>query len=479
MRGSFLVILAICGISAASATHAADSRCSNGLGYQPSSCLEEVGVDRCRELLDDDPDNFRIRLAVCDGLIADGNIQAARGLMESARLVHERNRSMLSLIARAESNIDELASTPPPPGPDAGVLDDYTKLRCERYQNAQACRDLLAMDANNPIANNVLGDLAFDAGRVMEAINHYLVVARSTTDTPTRLQDALAQRETSLQPCFRRGNSTALEACNANLIPGYDDEAQIRMRMGDLHLLAGRYGTARQAYGHASTGTDGEQRAAFVNDLARCDGTTTSTCSRAIQTASANRTFSPLLAGLYERRCSAVLTDGSDEAVAEFCESALDKVTADAAANIRNALAARNEPEPDPPPPPVDPWQEVAQNCASSVTANGWDLQHGACQSLAGADVAPDLEAFRETVRSELDGLRLDLCRNALEADALERARSLCTDQSASSFLTDTRSTITALVTAAEQAAAAAAAAAAVPGNQPLFADEGNFVVTF
>ena len=117
---------------------AAPDVCSNGLPVSPAKCLEDAGVEKCRELLDGDPKNIRIRLASCDGLVAIDRIEDAKGLLDSAKQIHAPGSANRNILDRALSNIDEGSRTPLSSAPSDDALRDYRLMRCVDYKNEQA-----------------------------------------------------------------------------------------------------------------------------------------------------------------------------------------------------------------------------------------------------------------------------------------------------------------------------------------------------
>ncbi len=455
--------------------------CSNGLPVNASPCLAQLGVERCRELLDEDPKDLPIRLAVCDGLAADGNIQGAKGLLESARRVHARDRPTLNLIDRAMSNLDERTQTAEPSVPSDDVLQDYMRLRCVTYKNERTCRELLAIEPELPEAHLVLGQIALDNGGTNDAISHLLIAIKSDTpatanEAKEALDQALVARSRELETCFSSSGSSALESCQANLITGYEDERQIQNRIGDLHMLAGRTEDAITAYKKMGGGEIGQARSSFATSVQQCEGGSLDACTEAIDQGNRLGDFSVLLPGLYEQRCRRALTSRDYDLASGHCESALEIVDSETGDSLKNALDRLRTAS--------DPWREIARSCATAVTENGWTLDNKDCLSIATANVSPELEDYKSRVRGELDALRVQQCRRALQNSDFDIAVSECREAANGSFLAGTRREITALVDRVEKPGTEIVDLDVVeppplPANEPLQTVAGDYVVTF
>lgn len=440
-----------------------DNACSRGLPVQASTCLQDGGLESCRSLLDQDPEDFPIRLAVCDGLVSEDNPQGAKGLMESASRVHRRS-STQQLIRRAIDNVDEYIAfqNRAEVATDSTVYEGQLRFRCLRLKKEAECKDLLFMNSEESEPNIILGEIAFEAGRFTEAVSRFKIASKTDPEpVKAKLEEALAARSNAMSPCFSGTTREALSACEVNLIPGYGDEGRIRLRIGDIHLLSKRYGDATDTYKHTSTGSTGESRARLAAGIQQCRENSIAPCNRAIDEARGNNLFRSLMPTVYKNRCLAALESNADERVREYCDNALGEMALADANEIRDILEQRAQP-------PEDPWQEIWRTCSGGINTYGWDTE--SCRSLANADVSSEQ---RDRVRTELDSLGINACRMVLERGDLNAARPVCDLTLQQAYLPETRTNINDMLADAEQTKLAQNNDAANPGTSVTPTDSG------
>jgi tetratricopeptide (TPR) repeat protein len=197
------------------------------------------------------PDNLDRRISLADSLITDSCYDAALHVLEAGEPLHPRSGALQGKLREVRSLLSEQTYFD---GLErAGETAKLSRhlLRCERLGDIAACDEALRVRPDDAQILVAKADALSQANRLAEALDIYTRARRNKTDDSTiaaKMAIVERKRQDLLNQCLSGAGTTALQACEAVLVRGSDDEFAIHKRKGMLLQSANEPAAALDAY---------------------------------------------------------------------------------------------------------------------------------------------------------------------------------------------------------------------------------------
>jgi hypothetical protein len=178
------------------------------------------------------------RLELADALVeATCYHEAVHVLEDGAKGQHHRNAELAARLRNARSLVTEQAYFEGKEQAELAAKLSRNLLRCTRLADLDACDEALKLKPDDSAILIAKGDALLKAGRAGEADAVARYARRLLPEdarVAAQLSAAAAQRAPLLERCRQGNDDPALQACQAALSKGADDEREILARMASL-----------------------------------------------------------------------------------------------------------------------------------------------------------------------------------------------------------------------------------------------------
>ena len=229
------------------------------------SCLSATGEDAitpCRQELLRDPGNLEIRFALSDAFITLGRYEDAVAVLRAGLERFPDNDRITRKLLLAESyqgekqliekqkNLDNASSH----SNKQNVQIRLSIIRCEKLKGEAAiaaCNEGLKLNPKQTELLTGRGNAWMDMDRFGNAILDYEAVMNidpGNRDAAEKLRVVQTKRKVRMAQCFQLDGLNGLNACDAVLLRGAEDEFAVQKRRAALLQKIGRKNEAMEAY---------------------------------------------------------------------------------------------------------------------------------------------------------------------------------------------------------------------------------------
>ena len=242
LRGlRFQLPLVVCALAALPGRALADTGASeHSVTPPPSTCqatpLPASLADE-RTALDQDPNAVDARIALAQALVDRGCYPDAISLLEAGAALRPRSSQLQSKLRAARSMLSEQKYFEGLGQAQENALQQRNLLRCQQLSDLVACDDALKSKPGDLTLLLAKADALLKSDRPAEAVS---IIQRAVQLNPTaasaqsKLAAAQAQRLAFVNRCQTMTGQSGVEACQAALLHGANDEFLVEARMGML-----------------------------------------------------------------------------------------------------------------------------------------------------------------------------------------------------------------------------------------------------
>ncbi|MGH8239091.1 MAG: tetratricopeptide repeat protein [Steroidobacteraceae bacterium] len=236
-------------------------------GTCKNSTSQSESVLAASKALERDARDLQARLQVADALMADNCVDDAVHLLEEGEAIHGRNAQLQSQLREARSMMREQTYFEGLNRAEEAAKLSHNLLRCTRLGDIEACDQALARQPGDPQIQLAKADALLQAKRPGEALPAYRR-AHELNPGDAAIEQKIAttqtQRRAFLDTCQNGTGQSALQACQAALWPGNDDEFAIRKRSGILLQASNQPAAALDSYIAANMLQQGDRSVALA-----------------------------------------------------------------------------------------------------------------------------------------------------------------------------------------------------------------------
>lgn len=236
-------------------------------GACKSSTSQSEAVLAASKALERDARDLEARLKVADALLADGCVDNAVHVLEEGEAIHGRNAQLQSQLREARSMLREQTYFEGLNRAEQAAKLSHNLLRCTRLANIEACDQALALQPDDPQIQLAKADALLQAKRPGEALRAYRR-AHELNPGDAAIEQKIAtietQRRALLDTCRNDTGQSALQACQAALLPGSADELAVRKRIGILLQASNQPSAALDSYIAANMLQQGDRSVALA-----------------------------------------------------------------------------------------------------------------------------------------------------------------------------------------------------------------------
>ncbi len=258
-RHNHLAWVAVLAMLAPSIALAHDGTCKN---TTPTDAARAASV-----VLERDPRDLDARLKLADELMASNCFDEAVHALEKGEALHGRNPQLQSQLREARSMLREQSYFEGLNRAEDAAKLSHSLLRCSRLADIEACDQALARQPGDPQIVLAKADALLQAKRPAEALTAYRRARELAPDNATieqKIAAAEVQRRALIQTCRSATGQAALQACQSALLPGNDDEFDIRKRIGILLQASNQSEAALDSYIAANLLRHGDRSVALA-----------------------------------------------------------------------------------------------------------------------------------------------------------------------------------------------------------------------
>jgi tetratricopeptide (TPR) repeat protein len=197
------------------------------------------------------PNTLDTRLKLADLLIADGCFDDALHLLEEGEALHPRSNELQTRLRTTRSMLSEQQYFEGLERAEQAAKLSRLLLRCNKLADIAACDEAIVLKPKDVDVLIAKGDALTQAKRPAEAVAAYsraAELAPTNADVTSKIAAAQAQRQTFFAACQRENGDAGLQACDAALLRGADDEFAIHKRKAILLQAANQPSLALNAY---------------------------------------------------------------------------------------------------------------------------------------------------------------------------------------------------------------------------------------
>jgi tetratricopeptide (TPR) repeat protein len=197
------------------------------------------------------PNVLDARLQLADLLIADGCFDDALHLLEEGEALHPRSNEVQARLRTTRSMLSEQQYFEGLERAEQAAKLSRVLLRCNKLADIAACDEAIVLKPNDVGALSAKGDALMQAKRPADAVTAYrraAELAPTNADVTSKMAAAQTQRQALFATCQHENADTALQACDAALMRGADDEFAIHKRKAILLQTANQPAPALDSY---------------------------------------------------------------------------------------------------------------------------------------------------------------------------------------------------------------------------------------
>ena len=261
LRGlPFHLLLVVCALAALPGRALADTGApEHGVMPPPSTCQASSlppSLANARAALDQDPNDVDTRIAVAQALVDKGCYSDAVALLEAGAALRPRSSQLQSKLRAARSMLSEQKYFEGLGQAQENALQQRNLLRCQQLADLVACDDALRSKPDDLTLMLAKGDALLKSARPAEAVG---ISQRAVQLNPTaasaqsKLATAQAQRQAFVNRCQTTTGQSGVEACQAALLHGANDEFLVDARTGMLLQSLAKSEPALDSYIAAQT----------------------------------------------------------------------------------------------------------------------------------------------------------------------------------------------------------------------------------
>ncbi len=231
----------VCAVAALPGRASADTAApDHGLMTPPSTCQAgplPPSLTNARAALDQDPNDVDARIAVAQALVDKGCYSDAISLLEAGAALRPRSSQLQSKLRAARSMLSEQKYFEGLGQAQENALQQRNLLRCEKLSDLLACDDALKSKPDDLTLLLAKADALLKSDRPAEAvgiIQHAVQLNPTAASAQSKLAAAQAQRQAFVNRCQTTTGQSGVEACQAALLHGANDEFLVEARTGML-----------------------------------------------------------------------------------------------------------------------------------------------------------------------------------------------------------------------------------------------------
>jgi predicted Zn-dependent protease len=197
------------------------------------------------------PESLAARIKLADALIEANCYDDAVHTLEAGEAIHPRNSELTAKLRTTRSLVSEQHYFEGMEQAEVAARVSRNLLRCSKLGDINACDDALKLKPNDPDILLAKGDALLQASKPADAELIYRKAKQVAPDNPkitAQLAAAQAQRQAFLSSCQKSDGDTALQACQAALQRGADDEFAVHSRMAQLYQQRNQPAPALASY---------------------------------------------------------------------------------------------------------------------------------------------------------------------------------------------------------------------------------------
>lgn len=225
-RAAALLVLAVL-LAAGGPARADGASCQAG-GPRVTAARTASGAAR---------ESLPARFELADALIEAGCYHDAVHVLEEGKPLHARSAELTARLRNAQSLLSEQAYFEGKEQAELAARVSRNLLRCTRLADVEACDEALKYKPDNAQILLAKGDALLKASRPGEADAAYRRARQILPEdgrVARQLAAVQAQRQPLLERCRKDSDDAALQACQAALSKGAEDEREIVARMASL-----------------------------------------------------------------------------------------------------------------------------------------------------------------------------------------------------------------------------------------------------
>lgn len=220
-------------------------------GVCKSGAAAGEAVQSASRALQAKPDDLNLRLSLADALMVENCFEDAVHVLEEGEAAHGRNARFQSELREARSMLREQGYFEGLSRAEEAAKLSHSLLRCNKLGDVDACNQAQAQKPDDPQIAVAKGDALLKAKRSAEALDTYrraLQLAPGDAAIQQKIAATESQRRELDETCMNATGASALQACQASLLPGAKDEFALRKRIGILKQAANQPSEALDSY---------------------------------------------------------------------------------------------------------------------------------------------------------------------------------------------------------------------------------------
>jgi Flp pilus assembly protein TadD len=242
----------------------ADARAHEGGGLCQSVAPEPVVA--AKAALAASPASLAARFKLADALVEANCYDDAVHTLEAGEAIHQRNKELQAKLRATRSLVSEQNYFEGMEQAEVAARVSRNLLRCTRLGDLNACDEALKLKPNDVPVLLAKGDALLQASRPADADVVYrraLQLAPDDSKVAAQLATAQVQRQALLSRCQKGDGDGALQACQAALLRGADDEFAIHSRTALLYQQRNQPVPALASYIAANAVKPGDRNVAL------------------------------------------------------------------------------------------------------------------------------------------------------------------------------------------------------------------------
>jgi tetratricopeptide (TPR) repeat protein len=219
-----------------------------------SSCQnvsEPKSVTHAKAALESDPSVLSARLNLADALVDAGCYQDATAVLQEGQAMHSHSSELQRKLRDVRSMLAEQSYFEGLDKAEESAKLQRDMLRCSQLSDIDACDDALRSKPDDLQVALAKGDALLQKNRPADAVSTYRHADSLTPGSEVveaRIAAAERRRQALLLRCQSGSGAEALEACDAALLRGADDEFTTDRRRGILLQSMNQPGPALDSY---------------------------------------------------------------------------------------------------------------------------------------------------------------------------------------------------------------------------------------
>jgi tetratricopeptide (TPR) repeat protein len=220
----------------------------------PTPCQgdsQPQSVRDARVVLERSPDELQPRLLLADALLDQGCNQDAATVLEAGQAMHPRSGELQDKLRIVRSMLTEQVYIEGIDKAQESAKLQRNLLRCTQLADISACDDALKSRPDDLQLILAKGDALLQANHPAEAMvvyRHASTLSPNNEAVKGKLAAAMAQRQSFLMRCQTGNGVSAIQACDAALLRGAQDEFAIDRRKGIVFQSMNQPGPALDSY---------------------------------------------------------------------------------------------------------------------------------------------------------------------------------------------------------------------------------------